>query len=249
MIKNIKPKVKDLIQWPLALLRKHSLTSMPSATERLRHTQKLGFSPKVIFDGGAFKGTWSATIADIFPQAQIVLMEPNPSLQAEISSTLAHIKPAVALQNLALGAAPGESSFNIWGDADKAASASLLNHTQGQANQTVQVKVDTLDNIATRLNLFPNLVKLDLQGGELPALKGGSQVLNAAELFVIEFGCLEAYVDRTTPKDLMEIMYDHHYCLYDIVECHYRPYDGALTGGDFIFVKNDSELRRYKGWK
>ena len=44
-------------------------------------------------------------------------------------------------------------------------------------------------------------------------------------------------------------MFDNDYCLYDLVDCHYRPYDGALTGGDFIFVKNSSALRAYKGWE
>jgi len=65
---------------------------------------------------------------------------------------------------------------------------------------------------------------------------------------MIEFGCLEAYADRTTPDDLLELMYQNDYCLYDIVDCHYRPYDGALTGGDFFFVKNSSVLRKHKGW-
>ena len=44
-------------------------------------------------------------------------------------------------------------------------------------------------------------------------------------------------------------MYDHDYCLYDIIDLHDRPYDGALTGGDFFFVKNSSPLRRYKAWE
>ena len=49
--------------------------------------------------------------------------------------------------------------------------------------------------------------------------------------------------------DLLDIMFDQDYCLYDPVDGHYRPYDGALTGGDFIFVKNGSTLRAYKGWE
>ena len=38
------------------------------------------------------------------------------------------------------------------------------------------------------------------------------------------------------------------YCLYDIIDLIYRPYDNALTGGDFIFVKNSSQLKEYKGY-
>ncbi len=70
----------------------------------------------------------------------------------------------------------------------------------------------------------------------------------STEAFIIEFGCLPAYEDRTTPNDLFKIMYANNYCLYDIIDLIYRPYDNALTGGDFFFVKNDSDLKSHKGY-
>jgi len=88
-----------------------------------------------------------------------------------------------------------------------------------------------------------------LQGAEFLALKGATGVLESAEMVITEFGCLEAYIGRATSRDLLDIMFDNDYCLYDIVDCHYRPYDGALTGGDFFFVKNWSVLRKHKGWQ
>ena len=47
----------------------------------------------------------------------------------------------------------------------------------------------------------------------------------------------------------MDIMYDNSCCLYDVASCSDRPYDGALTGVDFFFVKNSSVLRKHKGWE
>jgi hypothetical protein len=44
-------------------------------------------------------------------------------------------------------------------------------------------------------------------------------------------------------------MYDSGYSLYDIVDLRYRPYDGALSDGDFIFTKNNSVIRAYKGYR
>jgi len=82
----------------------------------------------------------------------------------------------------------------------------------------------------------------------LPALRGATQALRTAEMVVVEFGCLAAYHDRTTPRQIMDVLYDMDYCLYDIVDCHYRPYDRALTGGDFIFVKTSRPLKSFKGW-
>ena len=94
----------------------------------------------------------------------------------------------------------------------------------------VDVPVDTIDAISPQTGLLPDLVKLDLQGGELSALRAAARRLKQAELLVVEFGCLEAYIGRATPRDLLEGTHANDYCLYDIVDCHCRPYDGALTG-------------------
>jgi len=149
---------------------------------------------------------------------------------------------------MAVAEKSGQINFNIWGDPLNATSASLQDHVRGVAENIVTVEVSTLDSIAAEYNVAPELVKLDLQGAEIRALDGAVSLLKSVEMFLVEFGCLNAYVDRATPRQLLEIFYDNDYCLYDIVECHYRPYDGALTGGDFIFVKNYSQLRSYKGW-
>ncbi len=221
---------------------------MATWKERLQHAKRLGLSPRVILDGGAFKGFWSRDVAEIFPGVQIVLVEPNPFIQDTIRSNIADIRPLPILLGVALGQSQGNASFNIWRDENSETGASLLDHVRGEPHRVIQVEIDTLDSISARLGLSPDLIKLDLQGGELAALNGGTTVLRDAEFAIIEFGCLEAYIGRATPRDILTIMYDNGYCLYDIADCHYRPYDGAMTGGDFFFVKNSSVLRRYKGW-
>ncbi len=223
--------------------------SMPDWKERLYHAKRLGFCPKVIFDCGAFQGIWSMNVINIFPQSQLVLIEPNPFIQGIIKDNVSKIQPPVILIDKALGQISGETSFNIWGDVTTAGGASLLEHISGKADTVVNVKVETLDNISEELRLIPDLMKLDLQGGELLALRGGIKTLERAEMVIVEFGCLEAYINRATPRDIIDVMYDNDYCLYDIVNCNYRPYDGAMNGGDFFFVKNRSVLRKYKGWE
>ena len=221
----------------------------PTWLERLQHAKELGFAPRVIFDGGAYRGYWARDVSRLFGGAQLVLIEPNPSLHEIIVATIADIRPAPIVVPMALGAAPGSASLHIWRESAKDRGASLLDHVSGEPRETVDVEVRTLDSISAELGLVPDFVKLDLQGGELAALQGSTKVLGTAELLLIEFGCLDAYIGRTTPRDLLDVMFDNDYSLYDLVDCHYRPYDGALTGGDFIFVKNSSALRAYKGWE
>ena len=216
--------------------------------ERLKLAKKNGFSPMVILDGGAFKGLWTKQAAELFPGAQFILVEPNPTLLPDIGQSIRGITPTPILVEAALGDNKGRGALNLWQNADVEAGASLLQHVQGPARQQIQVNLDTIDHIAERTGLTIDLLKLDLQGGELAALRGAGKSLAQVELAVIEFSCLAAYIDRTTPRDLLNFMYERDFCLYDIVGLADRPYDGALMGGDFIFVKNTSALRAHKGW-
>lgn len=220
------------------------------ASLRLAQVARLGFAPRVIFDCGAYTGSWAAEISRTFPGAQLVLVEPNPRLQPIIRQNVAAVSPAPIVVEAAVGEAEGTAHLNVWDNEQTSApGSSLLSHVQGQAATRVEVKVLTIDAIAAREGKSPDFLKLDLQGFELPALKGATTVLQTAQLCEIEFGVLEAYLGRTTPRQLMDLMYDLNYTLYDVVDLIYRPYDGALTGGDFFFVKNDSPLRKYKGYK
>lgn len=216
---------------------------------RLALAKKNGFSPSVILDGGAYHGLWTVQAASLFPGAKFILVEPNPSLKPIIQKNISQIAPAPVIVQAALGSAVGKATLNLWRSADADPGASLLSHVSGPASQNIDVDVTTIDEICRGNGLSPDLIKLDLQGGELAALKGATLALQTCECLVVEFSCLKAYIDRTTPRDLLGFMGDQDFCLYDIVGLADRPYDGALMGGDFIFVKNSSALRSYPGWE
>lgn len=216
--------------------------------ERLKLAKKNGLSPKVILDGGAFKGLWTQQAAGIFPGAQFILVEPNPHIREYIRQNTSEITPPPIFCEAALGEKEGRSLLNLWQAADQDAGASLLDHIQGPSTTKLEVKLETIDHIAEQNGLSIDLLKLDLQGGELAALRGAVEALKTVELAVIEFSCLTAYIDRTTPRNLIDLMYDNDFCLYDVVGLTDRPYDDALMGGDFFFVKNSSVLRAHKAW-
>lgn len=216
--------------------------------ERMQRIKDFGFAPRTILDGGAFHGLWSKEAAAKFPGAQLVVVEPNQLLLATIERNLSHLVPKPEIVNAALGQQRGRARFNIWKDPRSDQGASLLDHVSGEAARIVDVSVETLDDIAEKTGHMPDLVKLDLQGAELPAIRGGTSVLKNAEVAIVEFGCLEAYIGRTTPRELLDAMYERAFRLYDVVDLHDRPYDGALAGGDMFFVKESSSLLAHKGW-
>ncbi len=243
-LKNLFNKIK---KEPVA---QETSVQNPSFSARINNMISIGFAPKCIFDCGASVGYWSYEVSKLFPGSQIVAIEPNSKVLPQTKKNLASVTPKVIIEECALGASSGDAYLNIWdNDQMKMSGSSLKGHVYGDPKEKMKVRLDTLDNLCKKHGLKPDLVKLDLQGGEREALKGAETVLQVAEVVMIEFGCLHAYIDRATPLDLMDTMYKNDYCLYDIIDLIYRPYDNALTGGDFIFVKNDSQLKKYKGYK
>ncbi|MFD0863078.1 FkbM family methyltransferase [Sungkyunkwania multivorans] len=217
---------------------------------RLQNMARLGFEAPVILDGGAHKGNWTKMVSKIFPDSKYILVEPNPTVFSKIRENLKGQDLEYTVVEKALGATSGHLELNIWEDADKELTgSSLCTHVRGTATKTLRCEVAPLDTLIDVYNETPNLVKLDLQGYEINALKGAEKILRSAELLIIEFGCLEAYIDRTSVDELMDFLYERDYRLYDIVDLHYRPYDKALTGGDFFFIKKNSKLRAYSGWE
>ncbi|QDS88903.1 hypothetical protein EC9_30980 [Rosistilla ulvae] len=221
---------------------KHAL---PTCKERLAQAKSIGFVASDIIDAGAFTGGWTSEVSSIFPDARFLVIEPNPHTQQKIRDSIAGLCGRATLIPKAVADEPGTLAFNIWGDPSQATSASLQSHVRGDAGCQIDVDVVTIDSLIDKHGFAPQLIKLDLQGAEIRALHGCSEALKRTEMFVVEFGCLQAYIDRATPRELMNIFYDNNYCLYDIVDCHYRPYDNALTGGDFFFVKNSSPLKEH----
>ena len=103
----------------------------PTWLERLQHAKELGFAPRVIFDGGAYRGYWARDVSRLFDGAQLVMIEPNPSLHEIIRATVADVRPAPMVVPMALGAAPGSATLHIWRESAKDRGASLLDNVSG----------------------------------------------------------------------------------------------------------------------
>ncbi|MEM9982497.1 MAG: FkbM family methyltransferase [Bacteroidota bacterium] len=220
-----------------------------SYEQRIKNMATLGFSPKVIYDCGAFTGEWALFTAQLFHTAKFHLFEPNPVLHERIIHNLEPVKERYQLHKVAIGAENTQAQLNVWGADDLSlAASSLLSHVIGKPEEQVETKVITLNSFAEH-HPRPDFIKLDLQGGEVDALEGAKALFNHTEVFLIEFGLIEAYIDRSAVKEVFDLMYDHGFVLYDIIDLSNRPLDNALGSGDLIFVQKESKLKEQKHWK
>jgi FkbM family methyltransferase len=178
----------------------------------------------VVIDGGANQGDYATALLAQGgnPVRQLVMVEPNPYHIPTLQRIEAAHPGTVVLEPVALGAQPGR--MNLHYDRDGSGVASLyardIGHHGVTLDHTVEVGVDTLDNLAARHLLQTiDYLKLDLEGHELAALQGAAGLLDGAciRALVFEFGGCN--IDsRTFLRDFWRLLGDRHgFTLYRIL--------------------------------
>src|SRR5262249_55032948 len=146
------------------------------------------FRPKNIADIGASTGSWSIKASAYFPGAEFFLFEPLIENRHYLEA-LHKGDPRFRYFQVALGAAPGESTMFVAPDRD--GSSVLFWHGQ-DTNARRTIPVTTLGTlIAVGEVPSPDLVKIDVQGFELEVVKGASAALHSAQAFIVEVNLYE----------------------------------------------------------
>jgi hypothetical protein len=106
----------------------------------------------------------------------------------------------------------------------------------------------TLDGLVRRGEVpTPNLLKVDVEGHELPVLRGAEPLLAGVEVVILEIS-LERFWNQPVFHEVIAQMADWGCWVYDFVGFNRRPADGSLGQADVCFVRADSNLRRREGW-
>jgi FkbM family methyltransferase len=211
----------------------------------LRSLVRLGYQPAQIIDGGAHLGAFALEASAIFPAAVVHLVDPQPACRAPLETLAA--QRGFSFHPYALSSTPGTVSMICTELPD---SGALLGHSPTRAGQEeVDVEATTLDNLfsAACKPSDRTLLKLDLQGHELPALEGASRLLGSVEVVLVEvpfFGD----VGQPTVADIIGFFRRSGFDLFDVASLSGRPRDNRLREGDFIFVRHDSPILADAAW-
>jgi FkbM family methyltransferase len=212
--------------------------------DRLRNLRGAGFAPKKIIDAGAFVGDWSKMAAGIFPEASLLLIEPQPQLAKPLAAFCTRLGRARHRAAL-LGRQPGRAHFVV----QETISRIVTDPGNWPASQVVSIPVDTLAEIAADEGFTDcGFLKLDLQGYELEALAGAGALFGSAEAILLESSWLPIG-DCPLAAEVIATVSARGYQLYDVMGFNYRPLDRALWQTDFLFVRQDSPLlARRRDW-
>lgn len=195
--------------------------------------------PSVIYDIGANVGTWTLLAKSLFPHSNIHAFEPLvihfESFERELDGI-----PSIHLHKVALGAHPCTLNMQVTSFSDASSLLEIAKPSYEVFGLTKDreelVEVTLLDDYAIKNDLpLPDLMKLDIQGYELEALKGAINCLNHAKYLIIEVSFLEFYHGQPLYHDVMAFLNQYNFYLYALGTN--TPLGQALQQTDVLFVR------------
>lgn len=204
----------------------------------------------VVFDVGANVGDYALAVLDHFKNVELHCFEPSPNafalLEARIGSSGAHVH----LHRFGLG--EFDETVTLYGEGPASGLSSVyrrrLGHFGIDFEPQGEVLLRRLDDVALELGVDRiDLLKLDIEGHELAALKGARRLIGTRGIEGIQFEFGGANIDaHVFFQDLWYFLapqYRIHRVLQDgLVELprYEEIYEIFLTSNYFCLLKDDS---------
>jgi FkbM family methyltransferase len=206
--------------------------------ELLETARALGI--RTIYDIGANIGTWTLLAKAVIPEATVEAFEPMAKHCSAFDKNLNGVA-GVRLHPLALGPKDGLAALRVtdFSDASSFLPLAPAGGTEFGIQEIEQVRVEVrgLDDYRAETELlFPDLIKLDVQGYELEVLKGAKESLRETKALVVEVSFTEYNEGQCLFHDIVGFLAP--FGLFVAVLGDHTPTGRMLTQTDVLFLRN-----------
>lgn len=245
---SLKHRLEQVVRLATVALEPGGLHAMlrwkPFSLTAFRMLRRLRTEPvefRTILDGGANAGQFARAAVETYPEADLIAFEPLPDVAERLRAHLADC-PRVTVMQTAIGATEGMLTF--YRNAYSLSSSALPLHRNHRAafpeavpEATLAVPVASLDTLLANRELTPPvLLKLDLQGYEMQALRGAISVLEKVDFLLVETAFRPLYEGEPLFAELYDYLASRGFRLVrplDVLE----GTDGAILQMDALFAR------------
>ncbi len=209
-----------------------------------RAISERGYSFPTIYDVGGSNGAWTSIMSKVFPQSRFELFEPLAEINMAYKEQLKHLKAIHTKANMnavAIGDSDGKIDIHMSNDPT---GSTTLPIGESANFRTVSVPIRSIDSIVkTGICPPPDFIKIDIQGGEMAALKGAANTLPDVQFLLLETWVQRGY-GKTTPllHELIPFLSDQDFLPYEFTDV-YRGSNGESVAIDVWFINKN----KFKG--
>lgn len=207
----------------------------------LAHLKHVGFKPKTIIDCGSNVGDWSRLARFIYPEVPIHMIDilelvdqSGKQMDSDIPNATRHF---AAVDDVA-------GKKTLYYSPLYPGLTTLYKDTWNPKDVFTEMVVPTttLDDMFTRIQPeveAPILLKMDIQGAELPALRGAEKIiLPKTDIIILEVSFYSTNEDAYCFREVLNFLHDNSFKLFDAVKCGERSILGGNNQADAFFVSN-----------
>ena len=164
----------------------------------------------VVFDVGANVGDWASFALNLNPKVQLHCFEPSTATFRRLSQR--QWPSNVHLNNFGLGEAEAAIALNVIAEGSGINSVYIRRGFESaRSGKTEEIRICTIDEYCERKTVGKiDLIKVDVEGHELPVFKGMRRMLGRGVVSIIQFeygGCnLDA---KMTLGDIWDFLEPH----------------------------------------
>lgn len=218
-----------------------------------RETFKRHFVPalaahgvEAVLDIGANTGQFGTALRQAGFRGRIVSLEPLGSAFAALERRSAS-DPAWTAQRAGVGAAGGVLTMNVAGNSVSSSVLPMLDTHATAAPRsryvaTEDVTATTVDELVERHGLLPEstLLKIDVQGYELPVLHGAATTLPRFAAVRTEMSLVPLYEGQALLPELLTELAGRGFELWTLERGFVEPSTGRLLQADGVFFQRSS---------